>query len=192
MTINNRAHWPKVSTVTSLICYARHLLDLLYAWSVSIHVGLSLLILCALEIIDLLLVCACCCAEHLSSLSMKAVTLGALKNNQDLSASKKRKQSEICNSECAREPLLMRIFIAEISRSTLQENSKAAKPVRDYLSNPTPDSKPILWLALHATHILASTWRKRCVYMLDISKDNFVYERMIISDSKSGFAHAFR
>ena len=35
--------------------------------------------LCALELIDLLLVCACCCAEHLSSLSMKAVTLETLK-----------------------------------------------------------------------------------------------------------------
>ena len=66
--------------------------------------GLSFLILCALELIDLLLVCACCCAEHLSSLSMKAVTLGALKNNRDLSTSKTSKQSDICNSECAREP----------------------------------------------------------------------------------------
>ena len=66
--------------------------------------GLSFLILCALELIDLLLVCACCCAEHLSSLFMKAVTLGALKNNRDLSTSKTSKQSDICNSECAREP----------------------------------------------------------------------------------------
>ena len=66
--------------------------------------GLSFLILCALELIDLLLVCACCCAEHLSSLSMKAVTLGTLKNNPDNSTSQTGKPSDICYSEFAREP----------------------------------------------------------------------------------------
>ena len=66
--------------------------------------GLSFLISCALELIDLLLVTACLFSERLSSLYMNAVTLGPLENNPDNSTSQKGKPLNRCNSEFARDP----------------------------------------------------------------------------------------
>ena len=74
-------------------------------------------------------------AECLSSLYINAVTSEALENNANDPTSQKGMPLDMCNSEWAREPVAMRIFMRESSRSTPQENCKAAKPVCDYLSN---------------------------------------------------------
>ena len=74
-------------------------------------------------------------AECLSSLYINTVTSEALENNANDPTSQKGMPLDMCNSEWAREPVAMRIFMRESSRSTPQENCKAAKPVCDYLSN---------------------------------------------------------
>ena len=63
------------------------------------------------------------------------MTSEALENNANDPTSQKGMPLDMCNSEWAREPVPMRIFMRESSRSTPQENCKAAKPVCDYLSN---------------------------------------------------------
>ena len=77
--------------------------------------GLSFLIRCPLELVDLLFVCGRRFAECLSLLHMNALTWEAFKNHPGNPTPQEGMRLDTCNSEFAREPIAMKTFMREVS-----------------------------------------------------------------------------
>ena len=91
------------------------LIDLLFVCDCRFAECLSFLIRYPLELIDLLFVCDCRFAERLSSLHMNALTWETFQNHRGNPTPQEGMRLDICNSEFAREPLVMKTFMRQVS-----------------------------------------------------------------------------